>query len=90
MKKYCCNFCDVDISDKDGRVFCPSYCFEDSIGSYPYGIPAANLALVADPDCEDCQGKGHVECDECSGTGYVTYEAHYGVGEVEWKSKEDK
>lgn len=87
-KKYCCNFCTSDISDKDGRTFCPAYCFEEDIGSYPYGISAANIELVADPNCSECSGKGYVTCEECGGFGYVLYECHYGVGEDEWESKE--
>lgn len=46
LKKYCCNFCTGDTSDKDGRVFCPAYCFEDVVGSYPYGISSENLELA--------------------------------------------
>jgi hypothetical protein len=88
VKKYCCNFCTADVSDVDGRSHCPLACFEEAIGSYPYEIAAANLAIAADPDCEECEGKGHVECEECGGTGYVEYECHNGVGEVEWVTKE--
>jgi hypothetical protein len=85
--KYCCNFCTDDVSDVDGRTLCPSYCFEDVLGSYPHRAASVVLGAAADCSCEECDGKGHIECDECGGQGWVTYEASYGVGEVVWTPK---
>lgn len=83
--KYCCNFCTENIKNTNGRTFCPNDCYEGTLANSPYGVELNVLETAADPDCESCQGKGHVKCDECSGSGYVTYECDYGVGQIIWK-----
>tara|TARA_R110002110_G_scaffold118420_2_gene292256 strand:- start:1417 stop:1692 length:276 start_codon:yes stop_codon:yes gene_type:complete len=83
-KKYYCDFCTGDIEDLEGHTFCPSYCFSDSLGSYPYGVLKVGLELCSNPDCFSCLGKGYVKCEECDGDGWLWYSND--EDGPEWKS----